>query len=157
MLIAAVSNQGCVRTDTICYPATNDSVLGIGGIDNLGNLVPFSSQGEGVDFVFPAKEILSTSRPPKVDENGTILENGIICTMSNWNEEEWWIQADGTSFAAPHCAVAVAIMLAYCHKTIGADFRTKVTRTDMIKRLFKEIRTHEKEAKEVCVLAPTLL
>ena len=142
VIMAAVSNQGRVRTETICYPATNDSVLGIGGIDNLGNLVPFSAQGEGVDFVFPAKDIVSTSRPPRAGENG------LIHSVSELNEEEWWTQADGTSFAAPHCAVAVAIILVYCHKTIGADFRTKITRTDMIKRLFKEVQSHEKKAKD---------
>ena len=99
-----------------------------------------SISGEGVDFSFPGKDIYSTSRTPSLaerkDKNLTFINKDTRCLNGN---DDWWTRKNGTSFAAPHCAAAAAIVLAYIHIKLGKDFRTRATRTDLMKRLMRKV------------------
>merc|ERR1712012_1137305 len=148
VIIAAASNDGKRGLDTVCWPAVKDSVLGIGAIEDLNNITEFSARGEGVNFTFPGKNIVSTSRPPNnKGELGKIWNKGKMLSAVEW-ENNWWVQASGTSFAAPHCAAAVAIVLAFIHLNLGKEARVKAARTDNMKTLLKSVATQQHDPRE---------
>lgn len=152
IIMAAASNEGKTDNDTVLWPATEDSVLGINSIDNLGNTTDFAGQGDGVDFAFPGKAIWSTSRPPshiKNPLNNIPLFDDLKNVPQNFSNRtginnDWWIKLNGSSFAAPHCAAAVAIVLAYIHIGLGKQARIDATRTEFMKDLMKIGRTERK-------------
>ena len=72
------------------YPAKYDNVITIGSCDKNGHKCGDSAVGKKLDFLFPGEGIRSTSS--KVDR---LYDEG-----------------SGTSFATPHCAATVALILA---------------------------------------------
>ena len=74
---------------SIPYPAnSNDKLIVVGAIDNIGNRAPFiSCYGEKLDVVAPGVDILTTSN-----------NNSLV-------------KISGTSFAAPHVSGIAALML----------------------------------------------
>ena len=138
--MSAAANLGKVKPQTVMWPATEQSVLGITALDDLGNVTKFASQGDGVDFAFPGENVASISRPPKEDDdvNNFVEIPGLT---DNW----WKIYNSGTSFSSPHCAAAIANLLAYIHIVIGKEARTAATETDFIKDLMIDISADERK------------
>lgn len=50
MIIAAAGNNGLER---VAYPAANEGVIGVGGVDAMGNHLAFSNAGETIDISAP--------------------------------------------------------------------------------------------------------
>ena len=141
VIIAAASNDGKTNHQTVAWPATNGYVLGINAINDMGNATDFAPQGDGIDFAFPGFQIASTSRPPSQEE----LNSGMIVLRRGTSNEWWAMNRDGTSFAAPHCAASVAIVLAYVHIGLGKEARKAITNTEFMKELLLKISETQRD------------
>lgn len=82
-----VFSTGNDSLNAICYPAYLESVIAVGATDWFGNRSPFSNYGYGIDIVAPGENCYTT------------------------NIYNSYASASGTSFAAPHVAGVVALML----------------------------------------------
>ena len=83
-VVAASGNDG---TDVPIYPAALPNVISVGSIGENSTISDFSSFGESIDLVAPGELIYTTH-----------LDNG-------------YAQVSGTSFAAPHVAAVLALLL----------------------------------------------
>lgn len=83
-VVAASGNDG---TNVPIYPAALPNVISVGSIGENSTISDFSSFGESIDLVAPGELIYTTH-----------LDNG-------------YAQVSGTSFAAPHVAAVLALLL----------------------------------------------
>lgn len=96
IVVASVGNEG---NATLNYPAAYDCVVGVGAVDQNGNVASFSDKNRSVFVVAPGTKILSLS----YKSNDTLT----------------W---DGTSFSAPFVTVAAAILKQYDKSATINDF-----------------------------------
>ena len=99
-VVAAAGNDG---TDTMYYPAALDHVISVASIDDNSILSDFSNYGDTIDLVAPGDLIYTTD-----------LSNG-------------YAQVSGTSFAAPHVAAVLGLLVSYGHysfEEINENFKT---------------------------------
>ena len=115
VLIAAASNIGQRTADTIAFPARHPNVIAVGSCDNLGNRCGHSAVGADLAFLFPGDKIQSASSQYRL-----------------YGEARRYAEGSGTSFAAPHCAALVGIILAMIEKWRGAYFLSSGGAREMI-------------------------
>lgn len=95
--VASCGNEG---STTIPFPASDESVRAITGIDDQGNQL--GTTGAGVAFCMPAFRIISTDRTGIAGlENGDFTINEFVNPALN----------NGTSYASAYTAGVVALML----------------------------------------------
>lgn len=85
-VVAAAGNDG---TETMYYPAALENVISVGSINSDVVLSDFSNYGNTIDLVAPGELIYTTD-----------LNNG-------------YAQVSGTSFAAPHVAAVLGLLVSY--------------------------------------------
>lgn len=83
VLVASAGNRG---TPSVSYPARFQSVLAVGSSDRDDQRSSFSNYGEDLDLLAPGESIRTTFKP------------------------DGYMNAVGTSFAAPHVAAAAALL-----------------------------------------------
>ncbi len=97
IVVASAGNEG---NSTLNYPAAYDSTVGVGAVDQNGQITSFSQKNRSVFVVAPGAKIVSLS----YKSNDTI----------SW---------DGTSFSAPFVTVAAAILKQYDKSATINDFK----------------------------------
>ena len=86
ILVAASGNEG---TSELMYPASYDNVISVGAVDSNMNITSFSSYNEKVDISAPGAGIVTT------------------------DIDEVYVNANGTSLAAPQVTAVIALFQAY--------------------------------------------
>ncbi|MCX5069228.1 S8 family serine peptidase [Micromonospora lupini] len=77
--IVIVAAAGNVPNQPISYPASEEDVIAVGGVDRLGRHAAFSATGPEVDVVAPAVDIYSTSYGGKYSKGtGTSSATAIV-------------------------------------------------------------------------------
>lgn len=99
IIVAAVGNEG---TTKLKYPAAYDSVVGVGAVDQNGELAPFSQRNSSVFVTAPGVDIVS---------------------LSNTGNSRYEMQGQGTSYAAPFVSAAAAILKQYRSSAGVEDFK----------------------------------
>ncbi|MEO8277951.1 MAG: S8 family serine peptidase, partial [Thermoanaerobaculia bacterium] len=108
IVVIAIAGNG--HEDHLGFPANHPDVIGVGGVDERLLKTSFSSWGTALSVTAPAGE-------PGVDNDGDGFEDQIlqetlrsVCTFAGapgYTYCRW----SGTSFAAPHVAAIVALLL----------------------------------------------
>lgn len=95
--------QHCNQIDCILWPASynNATVLKVGANDGSGQQAGFSVQDNALDFIAPGAD-------------------AIYATVDNTSNNTYSYSGDGTSFAAPHVAGLVGLMMSVHNPTMGA-------------------------------------
>ena len=114
VLIAAAGNDGQQRPDTILSPASHGGVIAVGACDEKGGRAGVSAVGKKLDCIFPGKDIKScwSRYVIRMDPNGTVIDRSRYDNTECGVGVELHTTSSGTSFAAPHCAALVALILA---------------------------------------------
>lgn len=106
--VTIVANAGNGAEDHLGFPANHPEVIGVGGLDALERKTSYSSWGSALSVTAPAGE-------PGADDDGDGYEDQVlqetlrrVCGSGTGFDYCLW---SGTSFAAPHVAAAVALLL----------------------------------------------
>lgn len=75
-VVCATGNLGRRYVD---YPARYSNVIGVGGLDEDGNLSQFSNYGDGMNFTAPSTNVITTNNNGKyISLNGTSLSSAYV-------------------------------------------------------------------------------
>jgi subtilisin family serine protease len=106
--VTIVANAGNGAEDHLGFPANHPEVIGVGGLDARLDKAPYSSWGTALSDTAPGGK-------PGADDDGDGYEDQIlqetlreVCSSGPGFAYCLW---SGTSFAAPHVAAAVALLL----------------------------------------------
>ena len=110
VLVASSGNTG--KTE-IRYPAGYPQVIGVGSIDETGNVVGSSTCGAHVSVVAPGEKVLSSDLPYEPFPGWTV----------------WYGPHSGTSMAAPHVAGSAALILSENPHLTNAEVRAVIEHT----------------------------
>lgn len=76
LIIAAAGNNGI---DEVTYPAANEGVVAVGGVDALGNHLDFSNSGDEIDLAAPGYDVFAAwTGDEAVSVTGTSFSTPII-------------------------------------------------------------------------------
>lgn len=118
LLVAAAGNNGGSGS-ALLYPATYDSVIGVGAVDSNKNVANFSAKNRSVYCCAPGSNIYTLQNPFNTESE----------SLNTYYRSD----AGGTSLATPHVSALAALALSYDPELTPAEFRTllKASCTDL--------------------------
>ena len=122
--IGAAGNEGSAagNGNNVGYPARYDSVVAVAAVDRNNLRASFSSTGSDVEISAPGVAVLSTWK------DGVNLLGPQPFSFEGYTGE-YFIEANGTSMAAPHVAGVAALLMAADPSCTAEAVRNKMNET----------------------------
>ena len=122
--IGAAGNEGSAagNGNNVGYPARYDSVVAVAAVDRNNLRASFSSTGSDVEIAAPGVSVLSTWK------DGVNLLGPQPFSFAGY-AGEYFIEANGTSMAAPHVAGVAALLMAADPSYTAEAVRNKMNGT----------------------------
>jgi subtilisin family serine protease len=122
--IGAAGNEGSAagNGNNVGYPARYDSVVAVAAVDRNNLRAGFSSTGSDVEIAAPGVSVLSTWK------DGVNLLGPQPFSFAGY-AGEYFIEANGTSMAAPHVAGVAALLMAADPSYTAEAVRNKMNGT----------------------------